>query len=95
MDYAAFRRQFIAYNPSITQSGGRLLADQEYLLPRTVGIERYAVRCTTTTRGHFRFPNIPPSTYTLQVEIAGRLSSSTTISVDRTSHINLTVDDQQ
>jgi hypothetical protein len=95
MDYAAFRRQFIAYNPSITQSGGRLLADQEYLLPRTVGAGQYAMRCTTTTRGHFRFPNIPPGTYTLQVEIAGRLSSSTTISVDRTSHINLMLDDQQ
>jgi hypothetical protein len=95
MDYAAFRRQFIAYNPSIAQSSGRLLADQEYLLPRTVGAGQYAMHCTTTPRGRFRFPNIPPGTYTLQVEIAGRLSSSAPISVDRTSHINLTVDDQR
>jgi hypothetical protein len=42
MSYAAFRRQVVAYNPAIVQAGGRLLADQQYVLPRTVGAERYA-----------------------------------------------------
>jgi hypothetical protein len=59
MDYAAFRRQFVAYNPAVVQSGGRLLADAQYLLPRTLGADRYALTTTTSARGRFRFDALP------------------------------------
>ncbi len=67
MDYAAFRRQFAAYNPAITQTGGRLLADAQYLLPRTVGVDRYVLTATSSTRGRFRFDALPAGRYTVEV----------------------------
>lgn len=71
MDYAAFRRQFVAYNPIITLSKGRLLADAQYLLPRTVGVDRYALTTTTAPRGRFRFGEIPAGQYSVEVTAPG------------------------
>lgn len=68
MNYAAFRRQVVAYNPTVTQTHGRLLADQQYLLPRTVGIDRCVLTATTSPRGRFRFVNVPAGAYTIEVD---------------------------
>ncbi|MCS6825039.1 MAG: hypothetical protein NZ553_00345 [Caldilinea sp.] len=95
IDYPAFQRQFVAYNPSIAQTRGHLLADQEYLLPRTIGVDRYQVICTTSKRGYFRFRNILPGLYTIEVESPTRMRGSTFITVDRSFHIKLRLDDKE
>lgn len=71
MDYAAFRRQFVAYNPVVAQSGGRLLADTQYLLPRTLGADRYALATTTSARGRFRLGALSTGRYTVEVTAPG------------------------
>ena len=59
MNYASFRRQVAAYNPAIALAGGRLLADQRYLLPRTVGADRVYLSKTTTARDASASPAFP------------------------------------
>jgi len=82
IDYAAFRRQFAAYNPAITQTGGRLLADMQYLLPRTVGVDRYALTTTTSARGRFRFAPLPAGRYTVEVTAPAAPRVTLTITIE-------------
>jgi hypothetical protein len=76
MDYAAFRHQFAAYNPTMSIARGRLLADQQILLPRTLGINQLVLATTTSQRGRFQFANIPAGVY--RVEVAAQPQSTTT-----------------
>lgn len=89
MDYPAFRRQFVAYNPSIAQTRGRLLADQEYLLPRTVGEDRCALICATSRRGVFRFRGIPSGVYTVEVETPDGVKRNVALAVDGQTRVKL------
>lgn len=87
MDYAAFRRQFAAYNPAVAQTGGRLLADMQYLLPRTVGVDRYALTTTTSTRGRFRFDALPAGRYTVEVSAPAAPRFTLAITIEGAMHV--------
>ncbi|HHW87999.1 MAG TPA: hypothetical protein GX400_17560 [Chloroflexi bacterium] len=82
MNYAAFRRQFVAYNPALTLSKGELLADTQYLFPRTVGADRYALTTTTSARGRFRFGELPAGRYTVEVTAPGRPQFTLAITIE-------------
>lgn len=93
MDFSTFRRQFASYNPSIAQTRGTLQADREYLLPRLAGMGRYAAVTTTSSRGRFRFRNLAPGPYTLEVQSPDRLQGTITLVLDASWHIELTLQD--
>jgi hypothetical protein len=65
--FLSFRRQFLAYNPILARTAGRLTADQEYLLPRTVGIDLLSLSTTTNAAGRFRFASLPVGSYRVEV----------------------------
>lgn len=89
MDYPAFRRQFVAYNPSIAQTRGRLLADQEYLLPRTVGGDRFMLSCVTSQRGVFRFRDVRSGVYTVEVETPDEVKRNVALAIDGQTRVKL------
>ncbi|HRA64563.1 MAG TPA: carboxypeptidase-like regulatory domain-containing protein [Caldilinea sp.] len=91
MNYAAFRRQLVAYHPTVTQTHGRLLADQQYLLPRTVGIDRYVLTATTSPRGRFRFVNVPAGAYTIEVDAPHAQHFTTSLTIEGKRDIELAV----
>ncbi|MCX6049792.1 MAG: carboxypeptidase regulatory-like domain-containing protein [Chloroflexi bacterium] len=71
INYASFRRQFAAYNPTLDKKSKHLLASHTYMLPRTTGEDRYVLTVTTTAAGRFRLANLPEGTYRVEVEAAG------------------------
>jgi hypothetical protein len=81
MSYTAFRRQFIAYNPAVAQSGGRLLAHQPYLLPRSVGDGALSIAALASPRGRFRLGTLPAGDYTVTVEAPGAQPLATALTV--------------
>ncbi len=85
MDYAAFRRQFLAYNSTVGQNsgqnGGQLTAEQTYLLPRTAQADHLFLSAVTTRRGRFRFTHIPAGRYTLTVQAVGAQPLSASLRV--------------
>lgn len=89
LTYAAFRRQLSAYNPSLATTGGRLVAEERYLLPRTVGVERCVVTATTTPRGRFRFPDLPVGSYTIEVNAAGMQPFATSLVLNEAVEVAL------
>ena len=95
MEYTAFRRQFVAYNPLVALSGHRLLADQQYLLPRTVGVDRCVLTAVTSLRGRFRFQDIPAGVYTIKVDALGANSYCGDFSIEGTSEIEIAVESSQ
>ncbi len=92
MDYAAFRHQFTAYNPTLSILRGRLLADQQLLLPRTVGIDRMALATTTSRQGRFRFIDIPAGVYTVQAVDQQMHATTASLSITDTLAVELTLD---
>ncbi|MFN8441235.1 MAG: NBR1-Ig-like domain-containing protein [Caldilineaceae bacterium] len=70
INYASFRRQMLAYNPSLATTQGQLNAERSYLLPRTVGADRYALSVVTSNRGRFRFVDLTVGSYQLEVSAA-------------------------
>lgn len=89
MNFSTFRRQFIAYNPSIAQTDAQLQPDREYLLPRLVGVGQYAAVTTTSPRGRFRFRHLAPGTYTIEVKAFNGLQSTTTFVFETSCHVEL------
>jgi murein DD-endopeptidase MepM/ murein hydrolase activator NlpD len=67
LDYAAFRTQLVAYNPSLADRKA-LAAAEQYLLPRTVGVDRYRLTATTSRSGRFRLTDLPAGVYTVAVD---------------------------
>ncbi len=92
MTYAAFRRQFVAYNPLAALSARRLLADQQYLLPRVVGVDRCVLTTATSRRGRFRFPEIPSGRYTVEVEGDGVQRHHTAITMEGEMNVEIVLD---
>ena len=92
IDYAAFRRQFAAYNPLAVLTGNRLLADQQYLLPRVVGADRCVLSTAASQRGRFRFQEIPAGVYTLEVEAEGAQPYRATLSLDGEMDVEIVLD---
>jgi len=89
MSYASFRRQFGAYNPAVAQERGRLVSTDSYLLPRTVGAERFKLAVVTSRRGRFRFVKVPAGDYLLEVEPAGHQPYRTEVTVEGDEEVNL------
>ena len=92
IDYAAFRRQFAAYNPLAALTGNRLLADQQYLLPRVVGADRCVLSTAASQRGRFHFQEIPAGVYTLEVEAEGAQPYRATLSLDGEMDVEIVLD---
>ena len=92
MEYAAFRRQFAAYNPLAVLSGNRLLADQQYLLPGVVGADRCTLTTSASRRGRFRFQQIPAGVYILEVEAEGAQPYRATLTLDGDMDVEIVLD---
>ncbi len=83
LDYAAFRTQLLAYNPSLANTG-QLLATDDYLLPRTVESDRYYLATTSSGTGRFRFSDLRTGSYTLEVAAPQTVAFTATITLDET-----------
>lgn len=92
MEYAAFRRQFVAYNPPAAFSGRKLLADQQYLLPRIVGADRCVLTRVASRRGRFRFEETPAGVYTLEIEAEGAQPYRATLPLEGEMDIKIALD---
>lgn len=92
MEYAAFRRQFVAYNPLAALSGRRLMADQQYLLPRVVGADRCVLTTAASRRGRFRFQKMPAGVYTLEVDAEGAHPYRATLTLEGEVDIEIALD---
>lgn len=81
LDYANFRTQMVAYNPTLAEDG-HLIGTHTYLLPRVIDAERYYLADTTTTTGRFRFDDLPAGQYTIAVDAPQMTPFHTTIVLD-------------
>lgn len=90
LDYAAFRRQFAAYNPH-WQGQPPLQAEAHYRLPRTIGAKRYHLTTVTNQQGEFCFDTVPTGTYQLQVIGPDLQQVTQAIVAPQTCHVNLTM----
>ena len=92
MEYVAFRRQFVAYNPLAALSGRRLLADQQYLLPRVVDADRCVLTTAASRRGRFCFQEMPAGIYTLEVDAEGAQPYRATLTLEGEVDIEIVLD---
>ncbi len=68
LSWDQFEAQFPDHNPALGQQGGRLLATNTYLLPRTLGGDRYYLAAYTTADGTCRWDSLPAGRYRLFVD---------------------------
>lgn len=71
LSYADFRRTLRAQNPAPGAGDGRLRAGERYMLPRNAGQKEYALTAISGRGGRFRFRNLPPGQYRLEVTAPG------------------------
>ncbi len=75
--YTNFQQAVLTHNPLLQQNKRRFAAEQRYNLPRNVDQKAYALTTTTGTRGRFRFDNVPPGHYNVDVTADGYWPFST------------------
>ena len=77
LTYEAFKQEVKAYNPALAPDGDRFDAGKRYNLPRNAGQKAYALLAITGRGGRFKFEDLPPGDYQLEVRAGGALPYST------------------
>lgn len=68
LSWPLFNAQVVEQNPELAGSDGQFLDEQSYSLPRTIRQDRLVRMAYGGPNGEFRFEDLPPGTY--QIEIA-------------------------
>jgi hypothetical protein len=87
--YGDFRRGLREQNPAPAAGDGRLHAAERYMLPRNAGQKEYTLTAVSGRGGRFRFRNLLPGAYRLEVTAPGY--SRAVLAVDAAHNVALDV----
>lgn len=91
LDYHSFKKAVVVNNPQISATGNRFVEIERYNLPRNVAQSEYQLVTTTGGRGTFRFPDLPPGDYQLEVSATGYWPTYTGFSCQATLTLPVTL----
>ena len=91
LDWPSFREAVANENPWLVQDGYTFRSEKEYKLPRTLGLDEFAVVTTTSSTGRYVVDALPAGDYRVEVILDGELvdTSHLTVAGDRPYDISI------
>lgn len=82
LTWAQFEAEMVSHNPDLAASAGLLLAEQTYVLPRSMGQQEYLRVTFSAADGRFVLIDLPAGAYRVEVSAPGYRRLVETIQVD-------------